>query len=96
MKKPHSSIGRSGSTTTARTTGCPGSATLNADLDLVDALDLDATVTDLADQLGRLGDESPLDSAAPAPSACSPTPNEPSTSTPTRPSPPSPKRPATA
>ena len=37
-----------------------GSATLYATLDLVDAHDLDATVSDLANQLGRLGDQSPL------------------------------------
>ena len=43
------------------TTGCPGSATLTAELDLVDGLDLDTAVTDLADHLGRLGDDSPLD-----------------------------------
>ncbi len=43
------------------TTGCPGSATLTAELDLVDGLDLDAAVADLADHLGRLGDDSPLD-----------------------------------
>ena len=43
------------------TTGCPGSATLTAELDLVDGLDLDTAVADLADHLGRLGDDSPLD-----------------------------------
>ena len=43
------------------TTGCPGSATLTAELDLVDGLDLDTAVTDLADHLGRLGDDPPLD-----------------------------------
>ena len=37
-----------------------GSATLHATLDVVDAHDLDATVSDLANQMGRLGDQSPL------------------------------------
>ena len=64
------------------TTGCPGSATLTAELDLVDGLDLDAAVADLADHLGRLGDTDPSTSAGPAPSACSPTPKQSSTSTP--------------
>ena len=36
------------------------SATLTATLDSIDAHDLDATVSDLANQLGRLGDQSPL------------------------------------
>ena len=38
-----------------------GSAILYARMDLVDGLDLDGAVTDLADHLGRLGDDSPLD-----------------------------------
>ncbi len=37
-----------------------GSATLYATMDSVDAHDLDATVSDVANQLGRLGDQSPL------------------------------------
>ena len=37
-----------------------GSATMYATLDVVDAHDLDATVSDLANQMGRLGDQSPL------------------------------------
>ncbi len=37
-----------------------GSASLYATLDAVDAHDLDATISDLAHQLGRLGDQSPL------------------------------------
>ena len=37
-----------------------GSASLYATLDPVDAHDLDATISDLAHQLGRLGDQSPL------------------------------------
>jgi hypothetical protein len=43
------------------TTGCPGSATLTAELDLIDGLDLDTAVSHLAGELGRLGDTTPLD-----------------------------------
>ena len=39
-----------------------GSATMYATLDSVDAHDLDATVSDVANQLGRLGDHSPAGS----------------------------------
>ena len=37
-----------------------GSATLTATLDVVDAHDLDATVADIANQMGRLGDQASL------------------------------------
>jgi hypothetical protein len=41
--------------------GIAGSATLTAEMDLSDAKDLATAVSATADQLGRLGDESPLD-----------------------------------
>ncbi len=56
-----------------------GSASLYATLDAVDAHDLDATISDLAHQLGSLGDQSPLGHRRAARSGCSPTRNAPST-----------------
>jgi hypothetical protein len=41
--------------------GVAGSATMTAEMDLADAKDLETAVTATADQLGKLGDESPLD-----------------------------------
>ena len=55
---------------------------VTARLDTLDALDLQASVGDLAGLLGRLGDDRPSTSGRPPPSACSPTPNAPSTSPP--------------
>ncbi len=77
--------------------GVAGSATVYARLDADDAHDLDEAVSETANQLGRLGDDSPLDERrARALGAARPPPSKSSTSTPSPPRLPSPTPPRRA